>query len=138
MSNNNLLLFPGFLEQASLLPKDTKVKLFKCLNYLCNDPKHPSLHTKKVKGASSNVFECRVDRCVRLIFDRVDSSLRCWYVGEHDTTLKLASGTGISVDDIEIIEESFAVEAMYDFIETNIVNAEFITSQLTEIQNHLS
>ena len=138
MSNNNLLLFPGFLEQAAVLPKDTKAKLFKCLHYLCNDPRHPSLHTKKVKGTSSNVFECRVDRCIRLIFDRVGSSLRCWYVGEHNSTLKLASGAGMSVDDIELIEESVSIEAINNYLETNIINDDFLELPLNKLQNELS
>jgi hypothetical protein len=51
------------------------------------------------------MYECRVDRSTRLIYDVSDRSLRCWYVGEHDTALSFAAQAGersVLVDDIEI------------------------------------
>lgn len=101
-----LVLEKKFLDQASLLNKDVKIKLLKCLQNLVIDTNYPGLQTKKVKGSKFNLFECRVDRNIRLIYDRDGDNLRCWFIGEHDDTLNKASSNCIFVDDIEIFVES--------------------------------
>ena len=57
-----------FTESASRLPKDAKAKLFKVFTLLAKNPKHPSLHFKKIQGANrKDIYECRVDLFWRLI-----------------------------------------------------------------------
>jgi Txe/YoeB family toxin of Txe-Axe toxin-antitoxin module len=92
---------------AAALPKDQKSTLFRILWLLSQDFRHPSLQCKKVKSAGSNVYECRVDQGTRLIYDVVNQSVRCWFVGEHDAALSFAAAltTGkrqVFVDDISV------------------------------------
>jgi hypothetical protein len=90
-SKSILRIEPDFLQAAAALPKETKVILLKVLRLLSDDFRHPSLQTKKVQSAKGSVFECRVDQGIRLIYDRFQGSLRCWYVGDHDTAITVAN-----------------------------------------------
>ena len=105
-AKRSLTIEPEFLHAASELPKNLKVTLMKVLRLLSEDVRHPSLQTKKVQSARGDMFECRVDQKIRLIYDNFQGTLRCWYVGEHDYTLAVAQkkyGTGsVIVDDIEV------------------------------------
>ncbi len=105
MRDQKLLIAPRFLERAETLPADLRSRLVRILTLLSKDFHHPSLQSKKVKGSRAEIFECRVSKDIRLIFDRVPGAIRCWYVGEHDVALRFAEQTahdGIPVDDIEV------------------------------------
>lgn len=88
MSASCIQVSPSFLDGASSLSKETKSKLLKCLSLLCNNYRHPSLQTKKIKGNSDNVYECRVDSNIRLIYDIQGLCIRCWHVGPHDHAIR--------------------------------------------------
>lgn len=106
MSSKNILALPGFLEQADKLPKDKKSKIFKVLSQLSSNIFHPGLQTKKLLKTNATVYECRVDRSIRLIYDVVENNLRCWYVGPHDDAIKFGNNLTRNdlqhVDDIEV------------------------------------
>jgi mRNA-degrading endonuclease YafQ of YafQ-DinJ toxin-antitoxin module len=105
MREQKILIPPKFLEKAEALPKEVKSKLIHILKLLSRDFRHPSLQCKKIKGNRGDIFECRVDRDIRLIYDCTPDGIRCWYVGDHDVALRFAenvSPSGISVDDIEL------------------------------------
>lgn len=84
----SIIALPEFLMSASSLTKEAKSKLVKTLNLLCADRGHPGLQTKPVKGSKGKIYECRVDRSIRLIYDVTESMIRCWYVGEHDVAIR--------------------------------------------------
>ena len=55
----------------------------KCLNYLRENPKHPSLQTHKVQG--TNFIEAYVnDNGVRILFTRSKDTIILKYIGYHD------------------------------------------------------
>jgi len=112
----NILVTTKFLEAAEHLDKGAKSKLIKALNLLASDVRHPSLQTKRIQGAASEVYEARVDQSLRLVYDRISGMLRCWFVGDHDEALKrgaaLHAGGGVEVDDIEIVSAGVMVECV--------------------------
>ena len=116
-----MLILPSFLQQAELLSKDVKSKLIKCLRLLSVDFRHPGLQTKKVQGSVGVLFECRVDQSIRLIYDLHENALRCWYVGEHDKSLRFASNNEIAVDDIELIEHEKTNEPYIAYLQDGLL-----------------
>lgn len=54
---------------------------------LQNDPMHPSLRTKKIKG-SKDIFECSVNMGIRITWQYIRQDILLRTVGEHDITLK--------------------------------------------------
>jgi mRNA-degrading endonuclease YafQ of YafQ-DinJ toxin-antitoxin module len=82
-----IVMCNGFLEAAAALDKAIKSKLIKAMWLLSEDFRHPSLQSKKIQGARADVFECRVDQNVRLVYDRMGARIRCWYVGSHDVAI---------------------------------------------------
>lgn len=70
------------------LPVDTQKKVKKTLRFLANDPRHPSLRSKPVKGAPG-IYEASVDIHYRLTYERLAGDvLRLRVVGKHDDALK--------------------------------------------------
>ena len=133
MPKSKLLLYPKFLEQASNLSKEKRDKLFKCLKFLCIDYLHPGLKTKKIKGGKNFVFECRVDRGIRLIYDLYEDYIRCWYVGEHDFTIKIGGGLEVSIDDVEFIKKTNPVFPIYLFIDIGEISQKFFEIELDRL-----
>jgi len=77
-----------FAESANRLPKQTKAKLPKVFALLTTNPRHPSLHLKKIKGAvRSNIYECRLDQSWRLILREIGGIYDLVYVGAHDEAI---------------------------------------------------
>ena len=70
------------------LSPELQKKVIKALRLLAENPRHPSLQIKPIKGVRG-IFEARVDRACRLTFQRLpDDVLRLRTVGEHNKTLK--------------------------------------------------
>ena len=61
-------------------------KTDKSLLFLIKDPKHPSLHTKKMK-AKENVWEARIDYQYRFTFIKKKATYFILSIGPHDTGL---------------------------------------------------
>jgi mRNA-degrading endonuclease RelE of RelBE toxin-antitoxin system len=78
-----------FFESANRLPKDARAKLFKIFDLLTNNPRHPSLHLKKIQGSvRDDIYECRIDLFWRLILqDLGDMLFQAIYVGAHDEAI---------------------------------------------------
>jgi mRNA interferase RelE/StbE len=83
------LEFPdGFQELVRNLPPDIRKKLGKTLQLLADNPRHPSLQSKKVEGAPG-IYEARVDLSYRLTYERLPGDvLRLRVIGKHDETLR--------------------------------------------------
>jgi mRNA-degrading endonuclease YafQ of YafQ-DinJ toxin-antitoxin module len=127
------MLAPNFLEQASQLSKETRAKIIKCLQNLSSNIKHPGLQTKKIKGARNTLYECRVDKEVRLVYDQKEGYLRCWWIGHHDPVLKYAVSEDLIVDDIEIMPVPF----FQQFLDTERINCEFFDYEIEDLANLL-
>lgn len=69
------------------MPQNIQLKVDRQLKMLLEDMRHPSLHTKKIKG-KANIWEARVDFHYRLTFEIVEDTLFLRVVGNHDEVLK--------------------------------------------------
>jgi mRNA-degrading endonuclease RelE of RelBE toxin-antitoxin system len=70
------------------LPLEIREKVKKALALLAENPRHPSLQTKAIKGAQG-FYEARVDINYRITYIRLaDDTLEMSYVDKHDNALK--------------------------------------------------
>jgi mRNA-degrading endonuclease RelE of RelBE toxin-antitoxin system len=70
------------------LPSEIREKVKKALVLLGENPRHPSLQTKPIKGARG-FYEARVDKNYRMTYYRLaDDTLEMSYVDNHDDALK--------------------------------------------------
>ena len=77
-----------FLKSFARLPAAVQDKVKKQLALLADNPRHPSLQTKPVQGATGP-FEARVDIEYCLTYERdEDDTLVLRVVGKHDKALK--------------------------------------------------
>ncbi len=77
-----------FEEAYSKLPVEIRKKVIKALRLLAADPRHPSLQTRPIQGASG-IYEARVDLNYRMTYARLANDvLQIRVVGRHDETLK--------------------------------------------------
>jgi mRNA interferase RelE/StbE len=81
-----------FRKATHLLPKEIQKKLAKALRLLAQDPRHPGLRTKPIRGLSSGspkIYEARIDQSYRFTYERKEGDvLLLRNVGEHDITSK--------------------------------------------------
>ena len=61
---------PRFKAAYQKLPPEIRLKVRKALLLLTENPRHPSLQTKPIQGASG-VYEARIDRNYRLTYERL-------------------------------------------------------------------
>ena len=76
-----------FKKSYRKLPENIQKKVDKQIALLLNDLKHPSLHTKKIKGREG-ILEARVDIYYRMSFEIVEDTIVLRVVGNHDEVLK--------------------------------------------------
>ena len=70
------------------LPPDIRKKVKKALGLLAENPRHPSLRSKRLEGVE-NIYSARVDQNYRLTYERLPGDvLRLRAVGRHDETLQ--------------------------------------------------
>ena len=72
----------SFLKDYRSLPPDIQARVDKQLTLLLDNPKHPSLRLKKLKGTDR--FEIRVSKGYRLTLSSVGDYLELRRVGTHD------------------------------------------------------
>ena len=68
------------------LPETLRRKTDKALRLLAENPRHPSLRLKKIKGAPG-IWEARVDRGCRLTLEVRSDAFLLRNVGKHDRIL---------------------------------------------------
>jgi mRNA interferase RelE/StbE len=79
---------PRFKKALYELSPEMQAKVLKALALLAENPRHPSLRTKTVKGGFG-IFEARVDINFRMTYERLPGDvLLMRTVGKHDGTLK--------------------------------------------------
>jgi len=76
-----------FKKAYRTLPHSVQVKIDRQLKMLLDDMRHPSLHTKKIKGRRG-IWEARVDLHYRLTFEIIEDTLFLRVVGNHDEVIK--------------------------------------------------
>ena len=76
----------SFLKDYRALPAEIRNQVDKQLAYLIQNPRHPSLRAKKLKGTDK--FELRVSKGYRLTFRVIESVLELRRVGTHDILKK--------------------------------------------------
>jgi mRNA-degrading endonuclease RelE of RelBE toxin-antitoxin system len=70
------------------MPLEIRNKIDKALAFLKENPRHPSLQTKPIKGAQG-FYEARVDIHYRLTYIRLpDDTVELSNVDKHDEALK--------------------------------------------------
>ena len=62
-----LTLSPSFKKRFGKKTPKLQGSILKCIEQLSSDPRHPGLHTHKIRGTQS-VFEAYMDRSNRLTF----------------------------------------------------------------------
>ena len=75
-----------FIDSVKRLPIDVKKVLKKKLDLLADNPKHPSLRTKKIKG-SEGIFEASINMDVRMTWEFYEDGILLRNIGKHDKTL---------------------------------------------------
>jgi mRNA-degrading endonuclease YafQ of YafQ-DinJ toxin-antitoxin module len=73
-----------FQKHFNILTAQEKKQLKNKLELLAEDPGHPSLRTKRIKG-SKNLFECSVNMSIRIIWYYENNTIIILVdVGHHD------------------------------------------------------
>ena len=84
----NIRLTRRFLKSYARLPAAIQEKIKKQIELLAENPRHPSLQTKPIRGAPG-IYEARVDLDYRMTYERAeDDTLVLRVVGRHNEALK--------------------------------------------------
>ncbi len=83
----NFLETSRFKRAYKSLPEGAKERVKTSLKILAVNPKHPSLHVKKIKG-TRDIWEARAGLDYRVTFQIVRDYFILRNVGRHDPTLK--------------------------------------------------
>ena len=65
-----------FQEQYLNKPLDEQGKIDKTIDMLCENPKHPGLHSHRVRK-TKRVWECYINRAHRVTFEYGDNCIIC-------------------------------------------------------------
>lgn len=76
-----------FAEKVKDLPLEVRRALKKKLELLIENPRHPSLRTKKIRG-QHNIFEASITMDIRMTWQYTEDGILLRNIGEHDKTLK--------------------------------------------------
>ena len=79
--------YQSFRQAYHNLPMMIRKKVDKQLSLLSEDFRHPSLHTKKIKGREG-ISEARIDLYYRTTFEVIEDTIMLRVVGSRDETLK--------------------------------------------------
>jgi mRNA-degrading endonuclease RelE of RelBE toxin-antitoxin system len=83
----NIYFSDRFLQSVKELPEDVKRTLKKKLDIIADNPLHPSLRTKKIKGRE-HLFEATITTSIRMTWEYFEDGILLRNIGEHDRTLK--------------------------------------------------
>jgi mRNA interferase RelE/StbE len=82
----NIYFSDLFLENVNYMPVEARKTLKKKLDLLVDNPKHPSLRTKKIKG-SEDIFEASINMDIRITWEFYEDGILLRNIGRHDKTL---------------------------------------------------
>ncbi len=75
-----------FAKKAAAQRDEVKKILKDKLKLLLENPRHPSLRVKKIKG-QNHIFEASITKSIRLTWQCYDDGILLRNLGEHDKTL---------------------------------------------------
>ena len=76
-----------FKKDYKLFSDDIKQLINSKLKILSENPLHPSLRTKKIKG-KEDIFEASINMNIRMTWNYYEGKILLRAIGEHDKTLK--------------------------------------------------
>ena len=76
-----------FKKDYKLFSADMKQVIHSKLKILSENPFHPSLRTKKIKG-KEDIFETSINMQIRMTWNYYEGKILLRAIGEHDKTLK--------------------------------------------------
>ena len=76
----------SFHEGVRWLSPETKKQLKKKLELMVENPRHPSLRSKKIQGIDG-IFEVSVNMDIRMTWQYTEDGILLRKIGEHDKTL---------------------------------------------------
>lgn len=85
----NLYFTDSFKRDFRDLPKDIQKTAEQKISFFANNPRHPSLRTKKIQG-TRDIWEGRITRAYRFTFQVVPDGYRLRRVGTHEILKKEA------------------------------------------------
>jgi mRNA interferase RelE/StbE len=83
----NIYFSDLFRERVTELSDDAKKVLKNKLALIIDNPRHPSLMTKKIKG-HNNIFEASIAIDIRMTWEYYEDGILLRNIGEHYKTLK--------------------------------------------------
>ena len=83
MKNKKLILSRPFEKAFARLPKEIRESAYQKLELLLENPSHPSLQVKKMRGTSS-IWETRLTLSHRLTFEIGADAILLRKIGAHD------------------------------------------------------
>ncbi len=83
----NLYYSELFADKVKQLPPEVRGALKKKLELLMENPRHPSLRTKKIRG-QDRIFEASVTMEIRMTWEYTEDGILLRNIGEHDKTLR--------------------------------------------------
>jgi len=83
----NFIETARFKRAYKSLPDEAKVRAKETLRKLADNPRHPSLQVKKIKG-TNDIWETRVSLDYRITFQMIKEFFILRNIGHHDPTLK--------------------------------------------------
>jgi len=69
------------------LTREVQKQLKKKLEIMLENPRHPSLRTKKIQG-TTGIFEASINMDIRMTWKYIEGGIMLRNIGEHDQTLK--------------------------------------------------
>ncbi len=75
-----------FVQKIAVQSDSVKRALKLKIKLLIDNPRHPSLRVKKIKG-QNNIFEASVNMSIRLTWQYYNDGILLRNLGEHDKTL---------------------------------------------------
>ena len=75
-----------FAKKAAAQSEEVKKALKKKLKLFLQNPRHPSLRVKKIKG-QNHIFEASITMSIRLTWQYYNDGILLRNLGEHDKTL---------------------------------------------------
>jgi len=76
----------SFREGVQRLSLEAKMQLKKKLELMAENPRHPSLRSKKIQGIDG-IFEASVNMDIRMTWQYTEDGILLRKIGEHDKTL---------------------------------------------------
>ena len=76
-----------FKKKVELLEPQMKKSLKNKLELMYQNPKHPSLRTKRVQG-TTDIYEASINMAYRMTWQYYEDGILLRNIGEHDKTLK--------------------------------------------------